>query len=271
MSNLLKEYIELTLNESKTSDAFEHSVAAAINKFADRGISAVRPAADTALPDVQVTVDGIGTSFVEVKMNHTDNLANPRVFFDGVQWATTYKTPVAAYTVNLLNSSKQAKKWLLTLSKFSKIRKPKVPTTLGGLKDPSAVPLHVMIDFVESLGNRYIATETGVDIGALVTEHYTIGKSAPANYMQAADDFYLIGEEDPLRLRTVAKDIPVLAGLGDFKVRVATRSTFYEVQAEVKIKHLSPANSPYSTLTGSSKINPFELLAKKMKNRPRRK
>lgn len=264
MSNLLKEYIELLVNESKTSDAFEHSVASAINKFASSGITAIRPAADTSLPDVEVTVEGIGTSFVEVKMNHTDNLANPRVFFDGSQWATTYKTPVAIYAVDLLNSSDQAKKWVSQLGRFSKIRNPKIPTTLGGLKDPKAVPLEVMIEFVEQMGNRYIAIENSVDIGSLVTEHYTMGKSSPAHYMQAADDFYLIGTSDPLGLRSVAKDIPVLAGTGDFKVRVATRSSFYEVQAEVKIKNLSPSNSPYSVLGGTKKINPFELLANKM-------
>ena len=270
MSDLLKEYIKIIF-ESKASDAFEHSVAKSINRFAVQGVKAQRPPADTALPDVQVTVDGVGTSFVEVKMSHSDNLANPRVFYDGSQWATTYKTPVASYAVDLLNESDQAKEWISGLAKFSKIKKPKVPTTFGGLKDPSAPSLETMVQYVESLGNRYIVIENNVDIGALVTQHYTEGKSSPANYMQAGDDFYLIGSGDPLGLLSVARGIPVLAGLGDFKVRVATRSAFYEVQAEVKIKRLMPSSSPYSTLPGSSKPNPFELLAKSLKASKKRK
>ena len=260
MSNLLREYVDLLL-ESKTSDAFEHSVAESINKFSSSGITAVRPPADTSLPDVLVTVKGVGSSFVEVKMNHTDNLANPRVFYDGSKWATSYKTPVASYAVELLNSSSQAAKWIRDLTKFAKIKNAKVPTTIGGLKDPSAVPLETMVEYVESMGNRYIAIESDVDIGALVTEHYTTGKEQPANYMQAADDFYLIGHEDPLGLVSVARGIPVLAGFGDFKVRVSTRSSFYEVQAEVKIKKMVPSNSKYSTLLGTKKVNPFSLLA----------
>lgn len=265
MRELLKEYIESIINESKTSDAFEQSVAKSINRFAKYGIEAVRPAADTGLPDVRVTVNG-KTSFVEVKMNHTDNLANPRVYFDGKKWATTYKTPVAAYAVDLLNSSDQAKKWIKALSAFSKIKNPKVPTTQGGLSDPFAVPLETMIEFVESIGNRYIMSKSDEDIGALVTAHYTSGKKEPAHYMQAGNDFYLIGNEDPLKLRSVAKSIPILAGTGDFKIRVATRSSFYEVQAEVKIKHLEPSESKYSVIENSgNKINPFELLAKKLK------
>lgn len=49
--------------------------------------------------------------------------------------------------------------------------------------------------------------------------------------MQAGDDFYRISKTDPLKL---GNDIPLLAGKGDFKVRVSTRSEFYEVQAEIK-------------------------------------
>lgn len=130
------------------------------------------------------------------------------------------------------------------------------------MKDPDAVPLDVMFQYVEKLGNRYITMEPDIDIGDLVTKHYTEGKSSPANYMQARDDFYLIGGGDPLGLGSAAPGIPQLAGTGDFKVRVSTRSSFYEVQAEVKIKKLEP--SRYSALEGSSKKNPFEMLAAKM-------
>jgi hypothetical protein len=81
----------------------------------------------------------------------------------------------------------------------------------------------------------------------------------------------MIGNEDPLGLKDVAPDLPVLAGKGDFKVRVATRSSFYEVQAEVKIKEMVPPKSRYSVLEGSSKINPFALLAKSLKKPAKKK
>lgn len=87
--------------------------------------------------------------------------------------------------------------------------------------------------------NRYIAIETDVDLGKLVTEHYLKGKEEPAYYMQAGDDFYMIGTSNPL-------DYPGIFQFflgGDFKVRISTRSKFYEVQAEVKI--IKMPNSKY--------------------------
>ena len=62
----------------------------------------------------------------------------------------------------------------------------------------------------------------------------------------------IISNKNPLNL---SRSIPLLSGSGDFKVRVSTRSEFYEVQAEIKIK--SMPNSKYSALSGSKKINPF--------------
>ena len=99
--------------------------------------------------------------------------------------------------------------------------------------------------------NRYIANEENYNLGDVVTEHYTVGKAEPAYYMQAGDDFYMVSRKNPLGI----KGLPVLKGTGDFKVRVATRSEFYEVQAEIKIS--SMPDSKYSVLLGSKKINPL--------------
>ena len=103
--------------------------------------------------------------------------------------------------------------------------------------------------------NRYIATESNVNLGKIVTDHYLKGKAEPAYYMQAGDDFYMIGTKNPLNL---PRDIPVLQGNGPFKVRIATRSQFYEVQAEIKID--SMPKSKYSCKPGTKKKNPFENL-----------
>jgi hypothetical protein len=100
--------------------------------------------------------------------------------------------------------------------------------------------------------NRYIANKEKFNLGKVVTDHYTIGKSEPAFYMQAGDDFYKISNTDPFKL---GSGIPVLTGVGDFKVRISTRSEFYEVQAEIKIMDMP--DSKYSLLPGTKKLNPF--------------
>jgi hypothetical protein len=259
----LKKAISLITEMSAVSDQFESSVAKSINsKFKGTGITAVRPAADTSLPDVLVKVKDIGESFIEVKMSHSDNLANPRVFFDGATWQTTYKTPVAKEAIKMLNQNEDAKAFIADIKKFTKKKIVKLPTTLGGLKDTDAVSLAQMFEFVESRGSRYISENKDIDIGRLATLHYTVGKSVPANYLQAGDDFYLIGNSDPFDLSALnGNKIPRLGGKGDFRVRVSTRSAFYEIQIEMKIKKFNPSSSPFSVLNTSSKINPFDALA----------
>ncbi len=76
--------------------------------------------------------------------------------------------------------------------------------------------------------------------------------------MQSGDNFYLVGTADPFGLNSANEgSIPLLGGTGDFKVRISTRSKFYEIQAEIKIKNFNPPSSPYSVLENSAKNNPF--------------
>lgn len=237
---------------SAKSDKYEKDVAKNIDKIP--GVKAERPKVGTDYPDVKVTYKKKSVWF-EVKMNHTDNLSNPRVYYTDGKWHTTYTTPAAQYTVDLLNSSDQTKQFLKDIAKFSGIPfdKLKIPTTKTGLKEPGAVPLHVMKKFFSQPGvNRYIASKENYNLGKVVTEHYTEGKTEPAHYMQAGDDFYMVSSANPYKLNT---KIPVLSGTGDFKVRVATRSEYYEVQAEIKIKKMPV--SEYSLAPGTKKKNPF--------------
>lgn len=237
---------------SAASDKYEKDVAQYVNNIP--GIKAERPSVGTDYPDVRLTYMSFKT-WLEVKMNHTDNLSNPRVYYENGKWNTTYKTPAAIEAVNILNSSLDSKKFIKDISKFSGIPEKdiKIPTTKSGLKQPGAVPLHVMKSYFDQPGiNRYIANKQNFDLGKVVTDHYTKGKTEPAYYMQAGDDFYRISKTDPLKL---GNDIPLLAGKGDFKVRVSTRSEFYEVQAEIKITNMP--NSKYSVKPGTKKINPF--------------
>ena len=237
---------------SAASDKYEKDVAENVDKIP--GVKAIRPPGDTAYADVKITYKN-ATSWMEVKMNHTDNLSNPRVFYKNGEWDTTYDTPAAKAAVDILNSSPMAKKFLADIAKFSGIplKDLKIPTTKGGLKEPGAVPLRTMKDYFEKPGvNRYIANSENMDLGKVVTDHYTKGKAEPAYYMQAGYDFYRISNKDPFKLGVT---IPLLSGRGDFKVRVSTRSEFYEVQAEIKIQKMP--DSKYSVKPGTKKLNPF--------------
>ena len=244
---------------SAASDRYERDVAKSMDmaiKAVDRKGEAERPKVGTEYADVRFNCFGIQT-WCEVKMNHTDNLSNPRVFYESKKWHTTYTTPAAQYTVELLNDSRDTKKFIKDIADFSGIHVGDIciPTTKSGLKSKYAVPLATMKKFFSQPGmNRYIAEEKNFNLGKVVTEHYTIGKEEPAYYMQADDDFYLISNANPLGMR----GIPLLKGKGDFKVRVATRSSYYEVQAEIKIKDMG--NSPFSLAPKTSKKNPFDTI-----------
>ena len=240
---------------SAKSDAYEKAVADNVNSIP--GVVAIRPPGDTSLSDVLINKFNNKSArvWLEVKMSHTDNLSNPRVFYSDGKWQTTYKTPAAKAAVDILNSSMQAKKFIQDIAKFSGIplKSIKIPTTQSGLKEEGAVPNATMKSFFSRPGvNRYIANEENYNLGKLVTEHYTIGKKEPAHYMQAGDDFYLISNANPLNL---SKSIPLLKGMGDFKVRVSTRTNFYEVQAEIKISKMP--DSKYSIAPSTKKLNPF--------------
>ena len=237
---------------SAASDKYEKDVATYINKIP--GVSAERPSVGTDFPDVRVKYKGAMT-WVEVKMSHTDNLSNPRVFYHNGKWGTTYSTPAAKAAVDILNDSAQTKDFLKRIAAYSGIplKSLKIPTTKGGLKEEGAVPLMVMKKYFSQPGvNRYIANQENFNLGKVVTDHYTIGKTEPAYYMQAGDDFYRISNKDPFKL---GNTIPLLSGKGDFKVRISTRSEFYEVQAEIKIMDMP--DSKYSLKPGTKKTNPF--------------
>jgi len=252
---------------SAKSDKFEKDVAKEITRmWGGLGLIAERPSVGTGYSDVRLKYKK-QFHWLEVKMNHTDNLANPRMFYNGTRWDTTYKTPAAKHSVKQLNLNPTlTRKFHKAINKYSGISRAKIPTTKGGLRDEKAVPLESMRSFFDDdvFDSRYILDNKDVNIASLVTEHYTKGKDAPAYYMQAADDFYLIGNTDPLNLNKGLRGkrrIPVLSGKGDFRIRIATRSKFYEVQAEIKIKNF--VSSPYSVMEGSDKLNPFANLLTK--------
>ena len=73
---------------SAKSDLHEHAVAKNIDGTI-KGLSAERPKVATSFPDVRVdykTFTGSKAVWVEVKMNHTDNLMNPRFSYINGKW-----------------------------------------------------------------------------------------------------------------------------------------------------------------------------------------
>ena len=242
---------------SAKSDKYEQDVAEAID--ATPGVTAERPKVSVKFADVLITEHNnkkvTQPVWVEVKMSHTDNLGNPRVAWDGKEWTASYapgeKSPIKDFAIKYLSESREVKKFIAELAKFSGIKNPKIPTTKGGLKDPDAVPLDVMKKFFKNK-NQYILDIKNVDLGKMVTQHYLVGKAQPAYYMQAGDDFYRIGSQNPLKLPV---NIPLLSGRGDFKMRIGLRTEFYEVQPEIKIVKMPYSN--YSIKPGTSKKNPF--------------
>jgi len=256
-------YNSVRLDESKNSDEYEKAIADNINKIGRENkinLHAERPKASTAYSDVLCTYNG-NEAWIEVKMNHTDNLSNPRFYYENGKWASTYKTPVAQVCVDILNSSEEAKQFIEDLAEFAKSagvnpEKLSLFSTKGGLKKPDVVQLDTMYNFCEKRGSRYILTEENYDIGELARAHYGLGENgkAKASYIQTGDDFYRLSNKNPLKF----VNVPLLEGSGDLKIRISTRSKFYEIMAEVKIKKIDN-ESKYSFMPGSTKPPPIKL------------
>jgi hypothetical protein len=234
---------------SKASDNHERIIASSIKSL---GIDAERPVKGTDYSDVLINYRGT-SSWLEIKMSHTDNLANPRVYYHANTWKTRYSTPVASIIVQELNKSQVSRDFVSNLSNFSNIPLCDIyiPTNRSEMGTVNSVPREVMKKFC-SINSKYIYDDQDRDLTDVVTLHYTKGKTEPAYYMQAGDDFYMISNTNPLGLST---SIPVLEGNGKLRVRVSNRSKFYEIQAEIKMKNLIP--SDYSVLPGTKKQNPF--------------
>jgi hypothetical protein len=236
---------------SAKTDQYEVAVARWINRTSEE-IAAVRPKVSVAFSDIYLTKPGYESVWLEVKTDHTDNLSNPRVFFDK-QWQTNYVSLSAKVTVDILNTQRETREFIRTLSEFAEIplEQLKIPTSKAQFKGaPGVVPIDVLKEYFEVIAsNRYIANVVNYDIGALITADYA---ERNVHYMQAGDDFYIIGETNPFSL---PDDIPIIEGTGDFKIRISTRADFSEVQAELKLASLP--RSQYSCKPNTEKLNPF--------------
>ena len=242
---------------SAASDRYEKEVADYIASF---GVDATRPSVSVKYPDVKISHNG-ATTWLEVKMNHTDNLGNTRVSYTSGNWdAAKPLDPVKRFAIEYLSKSRDTQAFLKDIAKFcaKDYKEMILPSTKGPLKDPKAIPYATLAEYFKSR-KQYILDVPNVDLGKLVTAHYIEGKAQSAHYMQAGDDFYMISPANPLKLPS---DIPVLGSRGEckgnFKMRIGVRSAstaYYEIQPEIKIMNMGP--SKYSVRPGTTKKNPF--------------
>ena len=244
---------------SAASDKYEHDIAKYISSLP--GVKAERPPVSVKFPDVEITYKG-KTFWMEVKMNHTDNLGNPRVSYTNGKWdAAKPLDPVKEFAIEYLSKSKETQAFLKDIAKFAGLdyKKMVLPSTKGPLTLANAVPYKTVVQYFKTR-QQYILDIPNVDLGKLVAGHYLKAKAEPAYYLQAGDDFYIIGTQNPFGL---PKDIPNIGqprkSIGNFKMRIGVRSSasgFYEIQPEIKITDM-PA-SPYSLKPGTRKKNPFK-------------
>lgn len=249
------------LLESAKSDKFEKDVAGNLKQM---GLDASRPSVDSTYADILVNHNNRKV-WIEVKMNHTDNLGNTRASYDGKNWVAAPEKagklkgkmgPLKVYMVDMLK--RHASKFVKDVQKST--GKTKINTNRGPQQsDPNTVNHEEMKKYMATQKDQYIVTVPNQDLGKVVVAHYSQGgKSEDAYYLQAADDFYMLGRENPLG---VPSDVPQFSGEGDFRMRVSLRSSMYEIQPEVKVKNM--ITSKYSIKPGTKKKNPFEHLVKK--------
>lgn len=237
-------------NESPASESHEENLRVALRKFKKLVVKAPK---NTKYSDIFVS-SGNKESWIEVKMNHSDQLMNFRFFYDNGKWQSTYNTP-ADIVADMMNKNPQSKKFISDLKIFSKIKNPKIGAGFNK-SDQSYISAETLRKFFAKRDNQYIIKQPGSDISGLLEKHLIKGKQEPAYYLQAGDDFYMIGNKNPLNLPA---DIPrIRKNTGTVAVRVGVRTAGYEIQPEIKFDTKTLPPSQYSILPGSKKKNPFE-------------
>lgn len=251
LSNL---FLEEVYTESPDSDAYEIAVAKHINK--NKKLKANRFVAGTDYSDVHIETSNGKEAWLEVKMNHEDNLVNTRFFYDGKKWDSSYTTPIVKNVLDELNNNVDAKRFIKDLKDFTGFKNPKLGSSKQFSGESEYVSLEKLQKFFSKRQDQYIFKLEEVDVAKILKTHLIKGKTAPANYIQTGDDFYLLDKNhNPLNL---PNDIPILKGKGRMAVRIGMRSSKYEIQTEFKFKAKTMFPSDYSAKPGTKKKSPFE-------------
>lgn len=275
----INENVPTLLKQSLSSDAYEAAVAKVVDdciqRQKDAGVRGVkdtdgaeRPKVGTQYSDVKVQYKG-KTGWIEVKMNHKDQLGNPRFFFENGQWGSTYNTPLAKKTVEWLNQDSAANKFVKDLAKFlgKKVKDISLSSLLSSKVNDikGYVTFEQLKDFIESTGrNQYIMEKSNIDVSELVRAHYSYSDviSGPkADYIQTGNDLYRLSDSPSFQFDV--KDIPLYEAIGHLHVRLSSRKdgTRYEIQLEAKADKIK-SDSPYSLAPENKRGNkklPFKF------------
>ena len=275
----VNENIPTLLKESRSSDAYEVAVAKVVDDCIQRqkeaGVRGVkdsdgaeRPKVGTQYSDVKVQYKG-KAGWIEVKMNHTDQLGNPRFFFENGRWGSTYNTPLAKTAVEWLNQDREVNKFIKDLAKFlgKKVKDIALSSLLSNNVNniKGYVTFEQLKEFIESTGrNQYIMQKSNIDVSELVRAHYShsdVINGPKADYIQTGNDLYRLSDSPSFQFDV--KDIPLYEAIGHVHVRLSSRKdgTRYEIQLEAKADKIK-SESPYSLAPenkrGSKKL-PFKL------------
>ena len=207
-------------------------------------------------------------SWMEIKCNHSDNLASTRVFWNGpekkwdVSLGKTGMNPIKQKMMEVLNEGEgkeQADDFLEKICQLTGKQKYQliIPTNKSQLKSEYSVTFDQLKEYHQTYENQYFVKIDKVDIGPIISEQYSFGKAAPVGYLQVADDFYALADCFSLKKRY---NIPDFESVGSFNFRFLFRETkrWIELIPELKSKEYTP--SPFSCLNYKEKINPFDCL-----------
>lgn len=255
---------------SAASDDYERKIADVINNSSSE-ITASRPKVSTSYPDVLVEYKNhkglTGGIWVEVKMNHTDNLMNTRFQYKNGVWEVipSYVSPASNKLVEYLNASNEAKIWIKGLKKYlidknwpGDVNKMSLySSTTARAGDKNSVSLQLMKGYLSTLTNKNICKVDNVDIGKIAMLHYTTGKAVKTSYISSGDDLYCFDNNNPFGFKNIPSFEKSVQS-NSVVFRIGDRSSNFEIQSEVKAKTI--AKSPYSIKPGSSKPNPFKQI-----------
>tara|TARA_B100000676_G_scaffold235550_1_gene235292 strand:- start:273 stop:1025 length:753 start_codon:yes stop_codon:yes gene_type:complete len=248
---------------ARRDELYEIDVAREIDNGLPEGFNATRPKVSSKYSDILIT--GPSSTWVEVKMNHTDNLHNIRYFYDDGMWQVKpdAKSRATDALLKEINKSPNIKDWVADIKKYMAEKysfdpdKLSMYSTKTERSQPHSVSPEQMKEYLATQPTKNIGETINVDIGYIATLHYNFGKAEPAYYMQTGDDFYRIGGKDPLGL---GNEIPLFkTGSNRIMLRVGSRTGNFELQSELKAKSVS-RSSKYSVAPGTKKLNPFTLI-----------
>lgn len=271
------------LKESIKSDAYELAMAEHINSLGKPGglcegrIKAKRPQASTQYSDVKVWyIPKKSTSkafpsdgaWIEVKMNHSDNLVNTRVWFEKNKWHSINQSENSRYIADWISKNDYTKTWIAELRSFLKnqlnwteqnIKNLIIPKDKAHFGKPNCITPEEMAKFMSTRQDTYFMRNYNVHIFPILEGHLLNGgKAEPASMIQTADDLYRLGRTNFSGFEHFM-DLPIPDAIGNVHARLTLRSNgVIEMKPEVKMTKINNA-SKYSLKPGSTKMLPFEI------------